>query len=186
LVSSNLDYIKPNWAESGKSCLYVARNVSNGEDIFIETFRVSGNGGQLCTIQGKWDRFIFKFNAGSNQSIDLSPQLTTNLSLYDYTCSLSGHYSDNVINFISSNSVNSGNIHPEWFKVDFTQKIYLLLLALFFIIIFALVFFRQFYWASALTLLIGFVLLFSGILWIFAFIVIVMGVVMASIPTKFR
>ena len=175
LLTSGYDAFTPNWAYENISCMFLYNNQTSTK--IVQAFKVSGNGGQYCSITNKWDWYIYSAGFGTDTDINLSNIPQNNISFKE----IYGFYP----NVDTDNSIpNNGTWLGGKLDVDFSSPLYLVLLVLAFITICILLFYGFYAYAGLLTIVVGLVLWFSGVLWIIVVIVIVGGVAMALIPDK--
>lgn len=173
LIAENYNYNNPPWAYANSSCLFKGVDSYNNI-IMIQAWRVSGNGGQYCTIQNKWNWYVYEYDADYNNTNLTNPTYRDDIAYYDFPCEYS-----NIINSDDDTLNPESNIHPEWFIIDFSKKINILLFFLIFVVILILLWYGFLTLASILTIFAGFILLFSGINILIVSIFIVAGVFMA-------
>lgn len=74
--------------------------------------------------------------------------------------------------------------YPLLFKVDFSKAIYIVILILIFLAVILLCYLRQFIFAGFLSLITGFILLFSGINFLISFLVITIGALLIFLTKR--
>jgi hypothetical protein len=167
-VGNQYNYSSPIWAYPNVSCAYYGVNSSDNTTHIFRAWKVKSSAGQFCTIQNKWDYYIYDVNF-TTETLPLSID-----NSYNGLFELSGYCQLYVPNLPATP-------YPSLFILDFTQKIYLLILIIFFIIILLLIYFKYLMYASVIIIIWGFIFLFSGVNILIAFLVVAIGTILASI-----
>lgn len=162
---NSYNYSSPIWAYANTSCIYKGYNGTYSDRIFY-AWKVKSSAGQFCTIQNRWDYYIYDKNF-TTENLPLD-----NTKSYDRLFELSA---------ICQAPEIPAPTYPDLFRLDFTQKINIILLVLFFIIILILIFYKYLMYASILVIIWGFIFLFSGINLLISFLIIAIGCIFALI-----
>lgn len=164
LLYQNYNSNNPPWADTQKSCLIKGvRNNDPTKVILIQAWRVTGNGGQFCSIQNQWNWFVYRYDPTYNNTNLTDSTYRDDLPYYDFPCE------------ITDSTIQHGNQYfPNFFTFDFTKAVYIVLMVLYLILVVFLVWARKTTYAAVMLLFLAFVFLFSniGFLW---FIIALIG-----------
>lgn len=182
LLYENYNQNVPPWAYQNISCLYRGVDMYN-TTILVQAFRVAGNGGQYCSIQNKWDWYVYQYDSSFNDTSLTNSSYRGDIAYYDFPC-IFAFYENPLINDSTTTNLPPSSTGAS-LTFDFSKPIYIILLILAFIIFLLLMYFGFYIYAGILIIMAGFVFMFSGIIWIVCFPTIIGGIAILFIPEEF-
>ena len=182
--NNSLNYSAPIWAHKNTSCIYRGVDIVNGAVKYYRAWKVQSSAGQMCTMQNRWDYYVYSSGFTTETvSLNLTVSTPVNFELNGTNCTLY-QIDIPVIPPVPPVINNTAPTYPNFFNVDFTQKVNLILLVFFLILFFILFWLKKFLLVAVLLIILGFVLLFSGIALIFCAFFIILGCIFAFFGSK--